>query len=393
MRKQKLYMAILNHGWIRAEIVTDLLPKIKATKGVKVTLEHLGKTWDHPISSNRNRIVKRFLATKSDFLLMIDDDVVPLDNPAEFVHANKDIIGFPAPVRQAGGQLNWVAYMKNPDRDEYAPVDFTRVDDTIELLKVDIVGTGCILIARRVLEALKAPFHIDFNEDGILEVGTDFAFCRKAAAAGFEIFTTPQRVCEHHKNVGMLAFQSLNSSDGVDPAARKYGIPWGGFAITPNDWEFIKEIITQTGAKRILEFGAGLSSLLISEMAHVITYETDRNYADIIQAKVNGNNLTIREWDGKDFLARDDGRFDLVFVDGPKGVINGGPGRGEAIRAAAMCADRIILHDARRDEEARLQEKYLKGAFSLKKRSGFHQTCCHYWQRREVTNEHEDSLS
>ena len=35
MKRIKLYMAILNHGWIRGEVVTDLLPKLKATKGVK----------------------------------------------------------------------------------------------------------------------------------------------------------------------------------------------------------------------------------------------------------------------------------------------------------------------------------------------------------------------
>jgi len=387
MKKIKLYMAILNHGWIRSEIFMDLLPKIKNMKNVSVTLENLGKTWDHPISSNRNRIVKRFKATDNDFLLMLDDDIVPLDNPAEFVFADKDIIGFPAPVRQAGGQLNWVAYMKYPDRDDYAPIDFARIDDTVELLKVDVVGTGCILIARRVLETLKAPFHTDFDEDGILEIGTDFAFCRKAAAAGFEIFTAPQRVCEHHKSVGMLSFQSLNSSDNVDLAAHKYGIPWGGFAITPNDWSFIRTIIEQTGARRILEFGAGLSSLLMSEIAEVTTYETNREYADVIRAKAKGN-LIIREWDGKNFLMRNVDHFDLVFIDGPKGIINGGPGREEAVRAAVACSDRIILHDARREEETRWQDKYLKGIFKLKKRSGYHQACCQYWERREESDEH-----
>jgi len=387
MKRIKVYLAILNHGWFRTEITTDLLPKIKALKGVRVTLENPAKTWDHPISSNRNRIVKRFLATKNDFLWLLDDDVVPLDNPAEFVFADKDIIGFPALVRQAGGQLNWVAYMKYPDQDNYAPIDFACIDDTIELLKVDVVGTGCILIARRVLEALKAPFHTDFDEDGILEAGTDFAFCRKAAATGFEIFTAPQRMCEHYKSVGMLGFQSLNSSEGVDPTARKYGIPWGGFAITPNDWEFIKTIIRQTGTRHVLEFGAGLSSLLMSEMVEVTAYETDHECADTIRAKANGN-LTIWEWDGKDFLAGDIDHFDLVFVDGPRGIVNEGPGREEAVRVAAACSDRIILHDARREEETRWQDKYLKGIFRLKKRSGYHQTCCHYWERREGSDEH-----
>ena len=381
MKRIGLYVAILNHGWFRTEITSDLLPKMKKTAGVRVTLEHPAKTWDHPISSNRNRIVKRFLATRCDYLLMIDDDVVPLDNPAEFVHAGKDIVGFPAPVRQAGRQLNFVAYVKYPERDDYAPVDFARVDDTIELLRVDIVGTGCILIKRRVLEALKAPFHTEFDEDGILEVGTDFAFCRKAAAAGFEIFCTPQRVCEHHKEVGMLSFQSLSSSQEVDPAAQEYGIPWGGWAITPADWAFIRRVIKDINPVRILEFGSGLSSLLMSEMALVLSCETDPEHAHSIQKKA-GPRLKIRTWDGSDFLLPGNGRFDLAFVDGPPGERNGGPGRAEAMRAASALCDHIIVHDARREEEARLQEQYLKGEFRLVRRSGYHEACCHYWVRR-----------
>jgi len=380
---KKLYLAILNHGWIRTEIVTDLLPKLKATEGVYITWENPAKTWAHPISSNRNLIVRRFLETDHDFLLMLDDDVVPLDNPAEFVHADKDIVGFPAPVRQAGRQLNFVAYVKDPRaEDAYAPVDFALVDDDIELLKVDVVGTGCILIARRVLEALEAPFHTDFDEHGVCTVGTDFAFCRKAGAAGFEIFTTPQRVCEHYKQVGMLAFQGLSSSQEVDPAAHNYDIPWGGWAITPADWEFIKRIITDVQPRNILEFGAGLSTLLMSDYAPVISYETDAQWAERIRNQ-GTETVIVREWDGIQFTDMElPEPFDIVFIDGPPSKEGGGPGREMALFLAALMGDHIIVHDARREEETALQERYLRPEFKLVRRSGYHQACCQYWQRR-----------
>jgi len=379
----KLYLAILNHGWIRAEIAARLLPAMRKMEGVEVVWENPSKTWHHPISSNRNRIVKRFLATDCDYLLMMDDDVVPLDNPAVFMRAGKDVVGFPAKVRQEGRGLNWVAYVLRPGtEDEYAPVDFARVDHAVQLLKVDVVGTGCILIKRAVLEALKAPFHTDFDEDGVLTIGTDFAFCRRAAVAGFEIYTAPQHVCEHYKEIGMLDFGAYSDSDGVDPAAVKYGIPWGGFAVSPNDWEFIRTVIRETGAKRILEFGCGLSSLLMSEHAEVTSYETDHEWAERIKEKIGlHNHLAVKMWDGRDFLIRDLGKYDLAFVDGPTAQAHGGPGRKEAVRAAAALCDYIIVHDARREEETRWQEKYLNGTFRLARRSGYHQACCHWWVR------------
>jgi hypothetical protein len=381
----RLYIAILNRGWIRRGMVDRVLPAIGKTKGVVTTLERLHKTWDHPISSNRNKIVKRFLQTDDDYLMMIDDDVVPLFNPALFVFADKDVIGFPAKVRQGDRQLNWVAYILNPDRHEYAPVDFSKVEQDIELLKVDAVGTGCILIHRRVLENIKAPFHIHFDEDGILTMGTDFAFCERAKEAGFEIFTTPRRVCEHFKELGMLDMQSYSDCDDVDTAAQKYGIPWGGYAINPIDWEFIKQIILDTKPNKILEFGSGLSSLLMSEYAKVDAWEFTSGWANIIREKNQNGNLIINEYfdtthDGLDALI-DINMYDLVFVDGPVGKISGGPGREASFRIASNCKA-VIVHDAGRDEEQALQEKYLMPNFKLIKKNGWHQTRAAYWEKQ-----------
>ncbi|HUV83614.1 MAG TPA: hypothetical protein VMW53_11165 [archaeon] len=375
----KLYLAILNRGWIRREILYKIANKEWREEGVEIVLENPNKTWDHPISSNRNRIVKRFLQTDCDYLMMIDDDVVPLFNPIPFVFADKDIIGFPAKVRQQTGYLNWVAYVKDPDRDSYAPVDFSLIDDTIELLKLDIVGTGCILIKRKVLESLKAPFHTDFDEDGILTTGTDFAFCIKAGTAGFEIYTAPQRICEHYKEAGLLQFNTYSDSDNTDPAAVKYGIPWGGFAINPVEWNFIKRIILENDVKTVCEFGAGLSSLLMSEKCKVKSYEVDKKWAEKIQAKRNGS-LDVRLWDGETFADYNKNeKYDLVFIDGPRG----GENREHAYDVASMLSDRIICHDARRLPDTAWQKKYLQGQFKLKARSGYYQACCHYWERKK----------
>ena len=380
-RPIKLYLAILNKGWIRREIVYKVLPDMVHTEGVELIFEEPSISWHNPICSNRNRIVKRFLKTDCDFLLMMDDDIVPQHNPAQLVFADKDIIGSPAKIRQDGG-FNWVAYVYNKVVKGYVPVDFSEMDARFDLYPVDIVGTGCIMIKRRVLEKLKAPFLIKFNRDGICEMGTDFAFCEKAKKAGFEIYTTGlDRVCEHWKQFGLLDITGYDDSDYRDPIAGKYKIPWGGFAINQKDWHFIKRIIEENNVKNILEFGSGLSSLLMSEKAKVISYETDKKHMEEILAKSQNGNLTIELWDGKEIKGRIK-KYDLAFIDGPLGKANGGIGRQHSIRIASERSDRVIIHDAGRDDERYWQKAYLRENFILKARNGNHLQRCHYWERR-----------
>ena len=381
----KLYVAILNDGWIRVEYIMRVLPWLIKTSGVDVTLEDLALTWAHPISNNRNQITKRFLETDADFLLMIDNDVIPLMNPAEMVFADKDIIGFPAKVRQGLSSLNWTAYIKCPvavsSGDSYIPVDLDAIDDKVDLLEVDAVGTGCILVKRGVLENLKAPFHCKYDEDGILTTGTDFAFCEKAKEAGYKIHTTPQRYCEHIKTVGLLQTISFLDVAHREKNPHRYSIPWGKFSIDYADWFFIKAIIKDEKIKSVLEFGCGLSSLLMSEITKVVSYETKQEWKGKVELlKTSKNDLEIKIWSGTDFLKLP--LFDLVFIDGPA-LEKDGVSREVAFQTAIKCSDKIIVHDAGRQQEIDLQNKYLKGEFRLMKHSGYFQTSANYWIRRQ----------
>jgi len=388
----KLYLAILNKGWLRREMVS-VLDQMRDTKGVQVILEPLHRSWYNPIFSNRNLITKKFMGTDCDFMMQIDDDVVPINhNPAELVFANKDVIGCPAKVRQFGRTISWVSFVKHPTLESYAPIDFSTVDDTIDLLKVDVVGTGLILVRRNVIETLcknkGGPFTVVLDDWGIPNFGTDFAFCRRVAEAGFEIYTTPQRVCEHYKEVGLLDIEGYDDSDNRDLSAGKYAIPWGEWAVAQRDWEFIRNIIQREGIKTVLEFGSGLSSLLLSEFVEVVSYEDDDEWMKLIEGKkIPGlNKLTLRKWSGvEEPKELETERYDLVFVDGPPGKVTGGPGRDVSTRLATKLSDRIVIHDAQRDEEVGLQMKYFRGnSFMLAARSGYYQSCCHYWKKREV---------
>lgn len=383
---KKLYVAILNDGWIRREVVSGVIPALFKTSEVKIMMEPMHLTWGHPISSNRNSIVKRFLGTDADFLLMMDNDVIPLSNPAEMVFADKDIIGFPAKVRQSHNSINWTAYMVNPQAKEsgeaYIFIDLDSVDDKIEVLEVDAVGTGAILIKRKVLEALQAPFNCEYDKDGVTSFGTDFAFCRKAKQNGFKVYTAPQRFCEHIKTIGLLQTLSFLDFAHREKNPYRYNLPWGGYSIEYGDWFFIKDIIKKEETKTILEFGSGISSLLMSEQTKVLSYETNQKWVEKIKSlKTDQNDLEIRLWSGITFENTID-NFDLVFIDGPVAKSSGGIGRELAFYVAIEHSDRIIVHDAGRKEELELQNKYLKGDFQLMGRGGYLETSCNYWVRR-----------
>lgn len=380
--EKTVYLAILNKGWLRREVAYHVIPRMKATPGVRVLWENPARSWGHPIGSNRCKIQQRFLESGADFLLMIDDDVIPYCNPVEFVFADKDIISFPAKVRQSERALNWVAYLKHPSKRGYSPVDFSDFDSKFDLYKMDTVGTGCILVKRKVLEAIPGAFKEVIDDLGIPKWGTDFAFCIRAKEMGFGIFTAPNHVCEHIKEMGLLDIQGLDDSDNRCRDNAPYKMGWGDWAISQKDWGFIKGIIADLKPKRILEFGSGLSSLLISELAEVVSYETDKKYAaQIRKKKTEKNNLQIRIWDGANIKQKLEG-FDLVFVDGPTGKAAGGIGRQFSIKVASEASDHIILHDAGRDDEELWQQQILKKKrFHLEKRSGYHQIRCHYWKK------------
>jgi len=390
---QKVYLAILNNGNLRRELSAIILPAMQNTPGVKVIWENPSKTWANPISSNRNKIVKRFLETDCDYLLMIDDDVVPLFNPCELVFVNRDIVGAPALVRSSGQIFNWTAYIPHSDGVGYSAIDLDSIDDFLDILEVAIVGTGCILIKRKVLENIKAPFHSEFDEDGIQTYGTDFAFCRRATKAGFKIYTTVHKRCEHFKEVGYSDIDAWDTINYFDRSNVEYNLFWGEYSITQKDWQFIKSIIEKIKPKRILEFGCGLSSLLMSEFCEVISYETEKEYKEKIEAKIlNKNNLKIKLWDGKTIKEGIERNFDLVFVDGPKEKLKGGIGRDTAIKIASQVSDNIIIHDAGRNEEEQFQRRYLRGIFKLIRKSGNHITRCHYWVRRSKPVTLEDLI-
>lgn len=158
----------------------------------------------HPIDSNRNSVVKKFLtlpeAQRYEWLLFCDSDVVPPDGGAErlLFHGKKIV-----------GGVCWIMSEKGlPTLNISKDLDAGYVK--AELTEVKGMGTGFILIHRDVLKTVGySPFRFRYDKWGVANVcGEDYDFCEKAYKKGYKIYADLGIQCEHYKTVGL---KSLNN--------------------------------------------------------------------------------------------------------------------------------------------------------------------------------------
>jgi GT2 family glycosyltransferase len=82
------------------------------------------------------------------------------------------------------------------------------------LVEVDAVGAGCLLIHRKVFEAIKKPYFLfQYNDDGIMTLGEDFYFCQKAQKAGFKIWVDRKMVTSHFKTIDLKQVNNWKKED------------------------------------------------------------------------------------------------------------------------------------------------------------------------------------
>jgi len=152
------------------------------------------------VDNNRNNIVKKFLESNWDYLIMIDEDNPPNRNPLELLDLNKDVMVCPTPIiqKEMNPPIYFAVYNKEGDNFKGAKYKGEK------LQRIYTGGTGCIIIKRQVLEAMKAPFESEWNEDGTRGKGSDLYFCEKANKKGFEVWTHWDYICSHYKTVNLL---------------------------------------------------------------------------------------------------------------------------------------------------------------------------------------------
>ena len=194
MNETGVMLAVLTGGWIRSELASAIMGMSHDGRyRLNVTF-----SWARPIPSNRQQIVRQFLESDYDYLMMFDDDVWPYGNCLDLVEADKDVVLFPCPVWRPGMEQPPIISVITPLEGEL--VDFD--EGPLQEVKA---GGSVFLIARRVLEALPPPqFEYVFDDWGMMDVEEDINFCRKAREAGFKIWSAYSHPCGHIKEVDFV---------------------------------------------------------------------------------------------------------------------------------------------------------------------------------------------
>ena len=188
MKTKSIWIAVLNQGNIRPELA-NLLAQLPRQRKYDISVTYPAKK---PITNNRNTIVKRFLETDYDYLLMIDGDCVPTDKILDMADYDKDIMGAVC-FGYLKKMLVPFAMKKKPDG-KYDILDINRNSGVVEC---DAVGTGVMMIARRVLEDMPFPFKNEYDPEGIKTKGLDFNFCRRAKKMGYTVWVDTVMLVSH----------------------------------------------------------------------------------------------------------------------------------------------------------------------------------------------------
>ena len=198
-----VYVTVPNLHWVSASVAERLLRLLQDRRyRLRITFPS-----NRPFENNLHHIVRDFLAGDFDYWLSIDADNPPCDNPLDLVELDKDIIGCPTPIwhytRDSGERpIYFNAYCKSADGKAYNEYQPQR-----GLQKVDAIGTGCILTARRVWEhpdMQRGAFTRKLNPDGTVDKGNDISFCERATEAGFGIFAHFDYQCDHMVEISLL---------------------------------------------------------------------------------------------------------------------------------------------------------------------------------------------
>jgi len=146
----------------------------------------------YTIAENRNYIAAQACQNKSDYLLMIDDDMTfPPNMLDKLIKNDKDICGLAFHSRggTATGEIMAIAEVTEK---KFINLDTETDPKYKDVFECHAVGTGIILIKTEIFHKIPSPwFEFTYKESGQCENGEDWNFCFKAKRNNYKIWTDP----------------------------------------------------------------------------------------------------------------------------------------------------------------------------------------------------------
>lgn len=152
----------------------------------------------YSIAESRNYIAVKAVNAKSDYLMMVDDDMTfPADTLDTLLAVEKDIVGVAYHPRAETGEI--IKYL-----DETHIVKLEQSEDPKYKVPFEChaTGTGIILIKCSVFLKMTRPwFAFEYHETGQCKKGEDWYFCEKAKEFGIETWVEPRIKIGHWGDV------------------------------------------------------------------------------------------------------------------------------------------------------------------------------------------------
>lgn len=159
----------------------------------------------------RNKIAQKAIDMDTDYVLMVDNDVViPKDSLSNLLSNDKDVcLGYYAhrgPDNVYSGRScicrlynsNGIAYFNYPLESEYTAEELKAMADKGEyVIKIHGGGMGCALIKTDVFRTLKYPWYdwVNYESKGMLS--EDLYFCEGCRKADIKIYADTRVNCGH----------------------------------------------------------------------------------------------------------------------------------------------------------------------------------------------------
>lgn len=180
------------HGDVKLETAMSLILAcccLREKHGYDI---HLSSRRGPYVGWNRDQIVEDAVNAGTDWLMMIDTDIVfPPDAIPTLISRDKDIVGgfYMMKTREPMNTIKMGAF--DPVAQEYTEA----VKDWVpppEPFRCAAVATGFLLIRMNAIKELPRPLF-----PTVAPVGEDVAFCQQADQAGLEVWCDPTFPIQH----------------------------------------------------------------------------------------------------------------------------------------------------------------------------------------------------
>jgi hypothetical protein len=150
--------------------------------------------------NQRERLLEKARQVKSEYVLWLDSDMMfPSTTAIRLLNHNKDIIA--CNYMKRTNERKSVAYTDLNDWNSWLPMDIKD-----ELVEVQGVGMGCMLMKMKVFDNLQKPyFEFTYKEDTQDFFGEDFNLQKKLRVENYKIYIDTL-LSKDIKHIGTFAF-------------------------------------------------------------------------------------------------------------------------------------------------------------------------------------------